>query len=91
VKSTHSRLYEHFISRLKQYRVERGITQAELAKRLHLQQSIVSKIERGERRIDVAEFVDIAHALSGDPIDFFTATVNSYAMLPKRPRLFRRR
>jgi transcriptional regulator with XRE-family HTH domain len=47
-----------------------GLTQAELAGRLNRPQSFVSKYERGERRLDVVEFRDVAHALGADPIRF---------------------
>jgi transcriptional regulator with XRE-family HTH domain len=38
----------------------------QLAKRLSRPQSFVSKIERGERRIDVIEFLELAHAIGID-------------------------
>ena len=44
-----------------------GLTQAELAQRLNRPQSFVSKYERGERRLDVIEFGEVATALSVDP------------------------
>jgi transcriptional regulator with XRE-family HTH domain len=37
-----------------------------LAKKLKKPQSYVSKYERGERRLDVVEFLDIAKALGTD-------------------------
>ena len=40
-----------------------GMTQVELATRLSKPQSFISKIERGERRIDVLEFCALARAL----------------------------
>lgn len=43
-----------------------GLTQAELSARLGKPQSFVSKYERGERRLDVVEFVEIARELSLD-------------------------
>ena len=44
-----------------------GITQVELAERLGRPQSFVSKVERGERRLDVIEFCQVAEALGRDP------------------------
>jgi transcriptional regulator with XRE-family HTH domain len=49
--------------RLKAARMDGGITQAELAGRVGKPQSFVSKYESGERRLDVAEFMEIASAL----------------------------
>jgi transcriptional regulator with XRE-family HTH domain len=47
--------------------MERGLTQADVAERLGRPQSFVSKYERGERRLDLVEFLSIADALSLDP------------------------
>jgi transcriptional regulator with XRE-family HTH domain len=47
-------------------RREAGLTQVALAKKLGRPQSFVSKFERGERRLDVTEFLDIARALGID-------------------------
>jgi transcriptional regulator with XRE-family HTH domain len=44
-----------------------GLTQAELSQKLNRPQSFVSKYERGERRLDVIEFGEVAKALSVDP------------------------
>ncbi len=38
-----------------------------LAKKLGRPQSFVSKFERGERRLDVIEFLEVAKALGVDP------------------------
>lgn len=46
-----------------------GVTQVELAERLGKPQSFVSKVERGERRLDVIEFCQVAEALECDPAD----------------------
>ena len=46
------------------------VTQAELSGRLKRPQSFVSKYERGERRLDVVEFGDVAKALGLDPVVF---------------------
>jgi transcriptional regulator with XRE-family HTH domain len=43
-----------------------GLTQAQLARRLSKPQSFVSKYERGERRLDVSEFIEVAEALGLD-------------------------
>lgn len=51
-------------------RRERGrsdLTQAELAGRLRRPQSYVAKVETGERRLDVVEFVEYARAIGLEP------------------------
>lgn len=47
-------------------RKEAGLTQAGLADRLDRPQSFVSKYERGERRLDIVEFLEVADALGID-------------------------
>ena len=48
-------------------RKSNGVTQQELADRLKRPQSYVAKIETGERRLDVVEFVEWFQALDADP------------------------
>jgi transcriptional regulator with XRE-family HTH domain len=43
------------------------VTQLELATRLGRPQSFISKIESGDRRLDVIEFLQITTALKVDP------------------------
>lgn len=53
-------------SLLRDLRHEAGLTQAEVAKRLKTTQSLVAKIEGGERRVDLLELRELAHALGTD-------------------------
>ncbi|MFC0813553.1 helix-turn-helix domain-containing protein [Paracoccus panacisoli] len=48
---------------LKRHRVEAQLTQAQLAARMGRPQSFVAKIESGERRLDVVEFLEYSTAL----------------------------
>jgi transcriptional regulator with XRE-family HTH domain len=43
------------------------LTQAQLAKRVGSYQSFVADFERGERRLDVVQFLDFAEALGFEP------------------------
>lgn len=43
------------------------MSQDELASRLRTSQTVIARIEIGERRIDVIEFIDLAKALRLDP------------------------
>jgi len=45
-----------------------GWTQTDLAKRLGRSQAMVSNYERGQRRVDVGEFIEIARVLGLDPV-----------------------
>lgn len=51
-------------------RVNSGITQIELAKLLNTPQSFVSKVENGERRIDIVELREICIALNSNLTEF---------------------
>ena len=44
-----------------------GITQNELSAQISRPQSFVAKYETGERRLDAAEYVEIARILGADP------------------------
>lgn len=61
--STHNPDYRLLLGILREAREERGVSQVELATRLGNTQTFVSKCERGERRIDLVEFVEFAEAL----------------------------
>lgn len=48
--------------------MQRGWTQVQLAERLGRPQSLVAKIESGERKLDVVQFVDYLRVLDADPV-----------------------
>ena len=52
-------------------RREAGLTQADLAKRLGVVPSWVAKVEIGERRLDLVEFVTVARAMKVKPAVLF--------------------
>lgn len=52
---------------LRDARRESKVSQRELARRLGKTQSYVSKIERGDQRIDVLEFLDYVRAIGKEP------------------------
>jgi transcriptional regulator with XRE-family HTH domain len=54
-----------------------GLTQQELAERLHKPQSFVAKYEGGERRIDVVEFLNVCQAIGADPAKLLKALKNA--------------
>ena len=71
-KSIHTTRYRVLLDLLVQARRDVKLTQAELAARLGMTQSSVSKVERGERRLDVVELHDWCRALH-HPFATFTA------------------
>ena len=69
-KSVYTKDYKEIIERLKTARIEAGLAQQEVAKKLGKPQSYISKIESGERRLDVAEMKKFAQIYK-KPTDYF--------------------
>ena len=74
-KAIHSPEYRAFLRLLKETREASSVTQVELAERLSKQhspitQSLVSKLERGEVRLDVVQLRWICGALGISLVDF---------------------
>ena len=67
VKSLHQPEQQVLCELLVEARRKAGLTQERLAKQLKRPQSFIAKYERGERRLDVIEFVTIASCLGVDP------------------------
>ncbi len=63
MKTLSSPLYRQFLVLMREARDKAGLSQVELAGRLGRPQSFVSKYESGERRLDVAEFIEICRAM----------------------------
>jgi transcriptional regulator with XRE-family HTH domain len=69
-KSVFTDKYDHFRKRLITARKSKKLTQTGLAEKLGRPQSFVSKYERGERRLDIIEFIEVAKAIGFDPKSF---------------------
>lgn len=71
-------------------RVASGLTQMQIAERLSKPQSYISKYERGERRLDFPEFVELADILEIDVIafvrDYQAVLASSKAQRMRRPK-----
>ena len=65
-KTIYSVESETFIAWLRLQRQNAGLTQRELAVLLNIHHSIVGKIETGERRLDVIEFIEYCKKLDAD-------------------------
>lgn len=59
-KSIYSKNYKNFIEKLKKARLDAHLKQLDVAQKLKKPQSYISKIERGERRVDIAELKELA-------------------------------
>ena len=55
---------------LRQIRLDAGLRQVDLAKRLRQPQSYISKYESGERRLDLLELREVCRAVGIDLKDF---------------------
>ncbi len=69
-KSVYTKDYKEIIQNLKAARKEADFSQQEVANKLGKPQSFVSKIESGERRLDVAELKMLA-AVYKKSVSFF--------------------
>lgn len=75
--STYSDSYQLLLTQLLAARKNAGFTQTMLSERLSKPQSFVSKYERGERRLDVIEFLEVCQLLGADPHQIVRKIVDS--------------
>jgi transcriptional regulator with XRE-family HTH domain len=68
-KSLHSAAHRRLVDALKAARARAGLTQEQAAVRLSAYPTFFSKLETGERRLDVVEFVAVCEALAADPVE----------------------
>jgi len=69
-KALHADEYGRFKNRLKEARIKADLTQMQVAEKLGLPQSYVSKIESGERRVDAVELERLAK-IYGKSVNYF--------------------
>jgi transcriptional regulator with XRE-family HTH domain len=81
-KSVHSVGQAAFCDLMIRARKTAGLTQHQLAKRLHRPQSFVAKYEGGERRVDVVEFVTVCQAIGADPTKIVKALAKAMGGSP---------
>ncbi len=67
-KAKFSPAYKKLCELLIAARKKAGLHQADVARALGVHQSFVSKIESGERRLDVVEFLRVAKQIDVDPV-----------------------
>jgi transcriptional regulator with XRE-family HTH domain len=61
-KSRYTKKYEQLLAALRQARKNAELTQTQVGRKFGAHASFVSKIESGERRIDVVELADLCRA-----------------------------
>ena len=84
-KTTYTHANDIFRELLKETRVAKNLTQADVAKSLGLPQSYVSKYESGERRLDFVETVLVCEAL-GTSIEDFAAVYSAKLAKARRAK-----
>jgi transcriptional regulator with XRE-family HTH domain len=67
IKTIHSQQGEHVREVLVKLRENAGLTQRQLARKLRREHSLISRLELGERRVDVVELFWICQACGADP------------------------
>lgn len=61
---------------IREKRIAKELTQMDVAKRLREHQSWVARLESGQRRLDVVEFLAVARAIGFDPAKMIRMLVN---------------
>jgi transcriptional regulator with XRE-family HTH domain len=69
-KTQHTREYRKLLQALRESRLKAGLTQDEVAGRLGTYASFISKIESGERRLDVIELATLCKIYGVDLVGF---------------------
>lgn len=77
VKTLGTERHKALIALLVEKREAAGLTQTELAAKLGEYQSFVARLESGQRRVDVVEFLELAELLSFDPAKAIRQIVGS--------------
>ncbi len=75
-KTVHSPESQALVAQLKRIRRDSGLNQRQLADKLGWQQSKLAKIEIGERRIDLIEYLRLLEAAGADARDCVDEIIN---------------
>ena len=86
-KSVYSSEYQVVLETLVGLRKAAGLTQRELAAKLHREHSFVWRIETGERRLDVVEFAWVCQALGRDAATIYAGMATRWSYPAARSTL----
>ncbi|MEO0418787.1 MAG: helix-turn-helix transcriptional regulator [Pseudomonadota bacterium] len=77
-KSLFTEANDRLVEAIVSARHQAGLRQVDLAQKLGKDQSFISNIERGQRRVDVLEFYMLAQAIGSDPVELFASAVSRF-------------
>lgn len=80
-KTIHSLQGQHVRETLVKLRENAGLTQRQLARKLRREHSLISRLELGERRVDVVEFFWICRACGADPARTASSLMRQFAKI----------
>ncbi|MEK7616667.1 MAG: helix-turn-helix transcriptional regulator [Patescibacteria group bacterium] len=69
-KSIYTKVHEDIVNKLKNAREKAGLSQLEAAKKVGKTQSYISKVESGQRQIDIVELKKFAQVYKKDLKEF---------------------
>ena len=78
--------YLQLIAAVVAMRKAAGLTQRQLAERMGREHSFVARVETGQRRVDLVEFVWICRACEADPLEETRKLVQATTSGPPRRR-----
>ena len=81
IKTIHSQQGEHVREALVKLRESAGLTQRQLARKLRREHSLISRLELGERRVDVVELFWICQACGADPVRTASTLMRQFAKI----------
>lgn len=67
IRDKYDPAYRAIVDGLIAARKSRGLTQWDVAERMGTEQSQISKFERGERRLDILDYLRYCRAIEADP------------------------
>lgn len=76
-KTIHAKEHVALRELLKKQRESLGLTQRDLGERLKVHHTLIGKVETGDRRLDVIEFIDYCKALDVDPCRIIDSLKNN--------------
>lgn len=71
-KTITSGKHKYLVRRITEEREKAGLLQTDIAERLSCFQSRIARLESGDRRIDVIEYLEIANAIGFDPLELLS-------------------